>query len=311
VKNPTRRAALKATLNQDWGAYGIEPKYWSKIKDLCLAIAGHYPRAYPGQKTLAGELGWSVRTVKRYTGMAVAAGILAVKPNSGRSRGHGEFATNTYLLWYLHRGPQMAPGPGATGGPQSDTPKGVSPEGKKETSFPSSRRLELAKPPAVSQEENSEAVAMVGKWKDDPDNPENWMREQAIGEPDEPKAGAVLKLDPAVRLSRHFERQWKDVVLQRKREYRGVGWGDRGPSVGYLRGQMLDHLNYDHVESMIDTFTVAFCDDEVALRDGQTAWQCFVGWWGKAEVPDPAIKRADREYYERGMAAYRKMQSEG
>ena len=308
MRKTSRSRAIKATLTQDWGAYGIEPRYWSKIETLCLRIAQHYPTAFPGQKTLARELGWGVRTVKRYVGMAAAAGILDVIVHGGKLRPHGEFATNRYRLWYLHQGPSVAPGAGASGGPQSNTPIGVSLEGKN-TSCSSQRRKKMAIPKTESLEENSLAVggSMVSKWKDDQDNPDNWMREQAIGEPDEPQPGTSVRQDPAVKLSRHFEREWKRSLLRRKPEYRGVKWGDRGPSVGYLRSQMLDHLSPAHVESMIDTFVIAVTDDEVALRDGQTAWQCFVGWWGTVQVPDPALKEADREHYRRGMEAYRKM----
>jgi hypothetical protein len=308
----TRRAATdaaKATMALDLSQFPEIPKSLrAQIRAYLLWVAHRYPKAMGSQKDAAEYLGKSIPTIQRYQYLLERAGLLGVEVNSGLNRRQGAWRTNVYRLRYLNRPSSVMAETAIISEGQRDTPKGVSQERKKAS--PSSlKEGKMAK--HASPEENLEAVGMVSKWKDDPDNPENWMREQAIGEPDEPKAGAVLRQDPAVVLSKHFERQWKSTLLRRKPEYRGVKWGDRGPSVGYLRSQMLDHLGYDHVESMIDTFTVAFCDDEVALRDGQTAWQCFVGWWGTASVPDPAVRRAEQAEYNAAMAQYRKMFPEG
>jgi hypothetical protein len=310
TRPPTRSQALKATLIQDWGAYGVEPKHWSKIQALCLAIAGHYPHSKAGQESLSTDLGWSRRTVQRYVGMAVAAGILDVTPNSGMGGWHGHWRTNTYRLWYLHRAPRMAHGPDAMGVAQSDTPKGVSPKGEKEISSPSPRRKELAIPKTESLPENSEAVAMVGKWKDDQDNPDNWMREQAIGEPDEPQPGAVVSISPANRLARQFERQWISKVLKRQPIYRGTRIIDSGPAIGYLKAKMLTHLSADHVQAYVDEFMAVVADGTHEVRDGQSAWQSFTGWWGRVPVEDPATKQAKRDEFYGYLDQYRKMHPE-
>ena len=311
----TRRAALnaaKATMALDLSQFPEIPKgLHAQIRAYLLWVSHRYPNSMGSQRDAAEYLGKTIRTIQRYQALAERAGLLSVEVNAGLAtgpkNGHGYWRTNVYRLWYLHGATSVSSGRGDISDGQTLTPIGVRGEGENTSCSPQGgKTAKHASPP-----ENSEAVAMVGKWKDDPDNPENWMREQAIGEPDEPQPGVSLRRDPAVVLSKHFERQWKDGVLARKREYRGVKWGERGASVGYLRSQMLDHLNYDHVESMIDTFTVAFRDDEVALRDGQTAWQCFVGWWGTASVPDPAISRSKQAEYEAAVAQYRKMFPEG
>jgi len=103
---------------------------------------------------------------------------------------------------------------------------------------------------------------------------------------------------PQVRLAKHFEQHWNESMFKRK-EWRGVYRGiDLGPAIGYIKTKMLDAgFNEEHIALMIDEFYFDLLDPEtdVMMRDGQTCWQLFTGWWGRHPVEDPVPARKRRE----------------
>jgi hypothetical protein len=146
---------------------------------------------------------------------------------------------------------------------------------------------------------------MAGKWKDDPDNPDNWSREEAVfGErPEAPKV-TTLTTDPAVRLARRFEHHWINTALKADPSLRGMRVIDTGPAVGYLRSKMLKHMEPEWVEAYIETFCDEAGSGRVDFKEGQSAWSRFTGWWGTVEIDDPIRKREDAALARRMHEAY-------
>ena len=96
----------------------IPAKYWGNVRLPLLAIAEHYPTAYPNRVTLGAELGRSDTTVKRYIRMAVDAGLLVRRQRQGES---GQYRSNRYLLQYHRRGSWVILGPWVMGDPLTGT----------------------------------------------------------------------------------------------------------------------------------------------------------------------------------------------
>jgi hypothetical protein len=271
----------------------IPARLWPVIHSLLTEIARHYPHSFPGQQTLAQALGRSVPTIKRYLSMAVKAGLVEVTPNSGGKPYHGHWRTNSYQLRYLNRGSPVIPRPGITGEPQTSTPYGVDEKRRKEVAIPA---------------ESLEGTPMAWEKKRSPDDPAGWGDPYGA-DPDPELPATVVQIDPAVRLSRHFDDRWRTKVLPRRPELRGHQPSQRQRAAGYIRSAMLGSagLSPAHVERYIDTFMVAVINEEVDWHEGQLPFQRFTSWWGHNFVEDPAIREAQLAEGRAVMAEYDRM----
>lgn len=282
----------------------ISKLVWGRIKKLLAEIANHLPDPYPGMRRLAKRLGCSVGTVCTHVRLAEEAGLLTRESIGGVRDG-----MRYTLAWCSV--------PAFSSEHKEESPTGTRPPSSKEDSvvagrvrradFGSRRRNRYPGECCVCGghlfagqgflhgrlpvHEQCDTGAMASKWKDDPDNPDNWSREEAIGDRPEPPKVTQLKSDPAVRLARTFENLWISTALK-NRELQGMRVIDIGPAVGYLRAKMLTHMTPEHIEAYI----VAFVEDtragEVGFKEGQSAWSRFTGWWGTTEVPDPSVRQA-------------------
>ena len=129
-------------------------------------------------------------------------------------------------------------------------------------------------------------------------DPRTWGT--AFGEdPDEPlPTYSPPPAKPQARLAKHFEARWNEALVKRK-DWRGMYRGiDLGAAIGYIKSKMLDAgYNDEHITAMIDEFFADLLDPEgtLMMKDGQTCWQLFTGWWGRNQVPDPVPIRRQRE----------------
>jgi len=107
---------------------------------------------------------------------------------------------------------------------------------------------------------------------------------------------------PGTVLARQFDTLWYSEVIPHYPLWKSHRPSHRGPASGYIDTMFLKHgYTPEHVEAMFMAFFDDLADPHstLELRDGQTPWQLFTGWWGTTEVPDPAIDRARREENQR------------
>ena len=285
----------------------ISKLVWSRIKKLLGAIAEHLPHPYPGMRRLAKRLGCSPSTVSTHVRLAEEAGLLT-RTSRGGCRDGMDYVLTCAV-------------PACSSAHKEESPSGTRPPSSKEDSvvagrvrradFSGRRRNRYPGECCVCGghlfaqagflhgrlpvHEGCDTGAMGSKWKDDPDNPDNWSRGEAeFGE--RPEAPKVTKLvtDPAVRLARTFENLWISTALK-NHELQGMRVIDIGPAVGYLRKKMLTHMSPEHIEAYIEAFVEDTKNGEVAFKEGQSAWARFTGWWGTTEVPDPSIRKAQAD----------------
>ena len=141
-------------------------------------------------------------------------------------------------------------------------------------------------------------------------NPDDWGA--AIGEdPEAPLPGASTRPPkPQARLAKYFEERWNTDALGLHPEWRGVYRGiELGAAIGYIRRTFLDAgYSDEHVTAMID----GFFDDLInpycllEIKEGQTAFQLFTGWWGRNPVPDPRLARERQERHDSMVAQARR-----
>jgi hypothetical protein len=146
----------------------------------------------------------------------------------------------------------------------------------------------------------------------------DWEREHqqdlhgatAIGEnPEAPLPSLSTRpAQPQARVAKYFEGRWNGA-LKLHPEWRGENRGiELGPAIGYIQRTFFDAgYNEEHVELMIDCFFEELLNPTCALeiKERQTAWQRFTGWWGYNLVPDPVIERERRAENDRWVALAR------
>ena len=87
--------------------------------------------------------------------------------------------------------------------------------------------------------------------------------------------------DPARRLTVYFLDRWTDDKIR--------PLDSRGETAGYIRSTFLRPKGgrtwtEEEVRQMIDDFMVAVVRQDAVIKDGQSAWKCFTGWWGRRPV---------------------------
>ena len=138
----------------------------------------------------------------------------------------------------------------------------------------------------------------MSKFRDTYGDPASWGT--ALGEDPEAPLPTYTPppAKPAARLAKHFESRWNEALVKHK-DWRGMYRGiDLGPAIGYLTAKMLGAgYNDEHITAMIDAFFDDLGDPggTLMMREGQSAWQLFTGWWGRNPVPDPVPIRRKRE----------------
>jgi hypothetical protein len=93
--------------------------------------------------------------------------------------------------------------------------------------------------------------------------------------------------DPARRLTAYFADQWEIHGRDDVRPLEAIG-----EVTGYIRTTFLTpaagkRYTEDEVRAFIDQFMLAVVRRQVQMKEGQSAWRRFTGWWGRRkERPD-------------------------
>ena len=278
----------------------ITPTNWNRVKQLLWIIARRYPKAYPGQETLAKEMDLSVRTVQRLVRMAKDAKLLTVWADAGlKSRANSISKTNWYhITELLEHDDKMTSSNDdrmtfkETGGPKVPPVQQTAPSVQKTSSSaplggaPSSGRTTLPGMVPKAEKERTEALLP----------PERYIE------------GRSRSKDPdlARRVAGYFLDQWNDKVV-----FHYPGLRERR-AMESLR-QTMSYLNAtffyppggrqyteDEVRGLIDEFMEALYRSTANLKPTQSAFMCFCGWWGRDRSPDMPTDDA-RRYHEEAL----------
>lgn len=302
---------------------------WKAVKELLRELCHYLPDAHPGQRALAERLGTSQSVVQRLVVKAEEAGFIertdhvyGGKPRAGTSYRLTFVATRKVTQFATQSGSEKKSltssetgvgfAPAAPGRKRRDSralharqpnrfdgycavcshPVGAY-HGFLHGPHPVHRQCDSGVPDWPRLKEY-----LMTKHGDRYGDPSDWGT--AFGaDPEEPlPTHSPPPAKPQVRLAKHFEQHWNESMFKRK-EWRGVYRGiDLGPAIGYISTKMLDAgFNEEHIALMIDEFFVDLLTPEgtLMMRDGQTCWQLFTGWWGRNPVEDPVPIRKRRE----------------
>lgn len=92
--------------------------------------------------------------------------------------------------------------------------------------------------------------------------------------------------DPARRLVDYFLDQWADAVGLSAPLATVRGPESRGEMTGYVRATFIApsagrSYTEDEVRALIDDFVKAAVRGTAGIKQGQSAWRRFTGWWGR------------------------------
>ena len=320
---PAEARKLVAKLEQP---KGMHRPTWRKLQKLLRSLCRYLPDPYPGIRRLADECKLTRPTAQRLLCRAEELGLIARVPRQVP----GKYDSYTYRLLFLDSVS------GSVSGSTSDQVEHEEEDLRsslfttfRENPFrgrfgsPAARRPNkytgrchvcaeivwpgegyLHGPLPVHQ-----GCEVRGEWERD--QARDMHGSPAFGEdPEAPLPGASTRPSkPQARLAKHFEQRWNEDALGNYPHWRGVYRGiELGAAIGYLRRTFLDAgYNVEHVEVMID----AFFDDllnpycTLEIKEGQTAFQLFTGWWGRNPIPDPVIERERQAAHDRLVAQAR------
>ena len=271
----------------------LSARQWVGVKAFLEKIASWYPNAYPGQERLAREMGISVRAVQRYVRWAQEAKLLTVIPDQGVgvvSR------TNVYhITELLEHDDKLAatmttncrPIPGVTY---------VTPVSSREPTVQKTSSSE----PTVRL--GGDAAAQTRLEEVDKSRAE----EIAIGAGTRRAIKRPRAKDPDVsrRTTNYFLDQWEQRVIQEIPRLQNVRPHESlKQSMAYLNATFFRPsagrvYTEDEVRSYIDAFVASVRKSQTTIKQGQSAFMRFTGWWGRERDVLGTKGDTGRQYHE-------------
>ena len=277
---------------------------WTQVIALLYLIARHYPRCYLSQETMAEKMGWSVRGVKGYVAMAKRLGVIQVTPDAGTKRRGSHSYTNVY---HIMKAPDMGQSlPHAHGA--NFAPKGT--VGRTSLPFPQEA-------PTETELRSVSFVAGLGphgpvptkvpakKARVEDDDPVPFGARPPKPKKAKPSADeAKARADAAGYIQGRAARYWgldsDPDQARRLRRYFLNAWEEFGAAdmrvsestkevTGYIRSTFLSpaagrKYTPDEVKVFMDEFIALVYKQHLRMKQGQSAWQRFTGWWGRRPV---------------------------
>ena len=271
---------------------GVTSTQWARIEALLYLIARHYPRCFLSQETMAEKLRWPLRTVERYVGMAKAHSVIQVDADAGTKRRGGYRYTNVYHImqppsWRVRATANLAD-KGTVGRTSLPFPQEAPTERELRSLSSVAWRAApgpattVTKVPRLSAAEALAAAAERGRIKA------------------RPKAQDP---DPARRLVRYFLDQWELHGREDVRPLDSVGEARQ-----YLRNTFLSpaagrKYTEAEVRAFLDQFLTAVERRQVQMKQGQSAWRRFTGWWGRKDAPVDNVSVIEEYFRTKGETA--------
>jgi hypothetical protein len=115
-----------------------------------------------------------------------------------------------------------------------------------------------------------------------------------INAADDPVATTEIRSSPGSYLAYQFSAMWHGKVIRNVPEWKRHRCINIGAASGYIKSQFLDNgYSEEHIIAYFEEFFDTLMDPATGLdiKDGQTPWKLFCGWWGSVPVDDPRIER--------------------
>ena len=277
----------------------ISPRQWVGVKAFLYVVARGQPKMYWGQEKIAKHMGVTDRSVRRYITLACDAGLLTVWINAGTGRRGSPSKTSQYHLTELLVVPDKlsAAVPEQLSGKGSAEPDGSPDQATRDTPCPGLRPEH-----SVSAAASAAAASNLDGM---PKTPEDVPGFQKVKDaPRINRRPAAKDPDAARRLVNYFKNQWYEVVVQEiprfqyVRDIESLKAGMNYVNATWLRPEAGRVYTEDEVRQYIDQFVEAVYRHTVVIKPNQSAWQRFVGWWGRAEKVYRHDPGANRRFFE-------------
>ena len=292
-RGKTARRQAFAVVNAMKRPPNLSQRQWRCVFALMEYIARWYPHVYPGQARMARDLKVSVRTIKNWVRWAQDAGVLTVIPDAGV--GHSSRTNVYHITELLEHGATNAPSMGQRLPPIPTVTYVTAVTGREPPVQKTSSSV-----PAVRLGGDAAAqttVAVVDKSRAEE------IAERA-GDRRATKRPPSRQPDPARRLANHFLNEWENRVALEIPRLRKIRPAESIQQMtGYIRATFLIPAagrvyTEDEVRNYIDQFIEAIRRSSVAVKENQSAFMRFTGWWGR-EGKVHRIQPNAREYFER------------
>ena len=297
AKNSTRRAVV-GHIGGLQRPEGLSNCRWVMVQRYLLAVASYYPKPYPSQARLAEDVGCDVRSIQRYQVLCQELGLLHVTADAGvKGKRNTWSKTHRYHI----------PVPPKLSGAIPDNLSSKDPSGhyvtlQVDASLSSSpkKRFSARRPPV-----GSNVIQM--RRKEEPSSqvprkaPAPRKSAASLLTPGSDRRG-TKRVRPKERwqvLAEYFADGWRDLQAHRdNRDLRDVrDVESKGQCKSYINAHFADRTD-DEVRSMMDEFFRLVSQRQVLIKNGQSAWLCFTGAWGRKRsmIDHAATQKALREY---------------
>lgn len=240
----------------------ITPRQWLGVKQLLYAIAFHYPNPCPSQETLAKRRmgGLGIRTVQRYTQLALQAGLITVVPNSGMRTRNARSYTHSYHIKLAGLRPAKL-------AYKESTHTDVWLLSHRSSTKTCGDQAPNSAPPAPTEEEEN-LMAYADEVKRANEAPKLMKRKP-------------MTIRGAHGIVAYFDEQWWARVVHAYPHMRTVRVYESVPAaVSYIKTNF-KHRSDSEIREIVDEFMAAAVRESAGIKPGQSAWLRFTGWWGR------------------------------
>ena len=287
---------------------GVPNGQFRGVMTLLYILASHYPRACPGQRTLAMKAMVTERTIQRWTANAVEWGWLEVVPDAGVRSKWSLSYTNLYIVTpisALQHDDKLASSHADKLSSRHDdrmSSKHRSTSYSHENKNPSGENTSCSPP--------TEGLAFGQTTVEPMDKSRAEQIAAAAGDRRIERRPRQKEFNPSRLLANYFLDEWEGLCQEepRLREFRPAD--SVGQMVGYFRSTFLAPVagrvyTPDEVRAYIDLFIDAVHRSEVQVKAKQTAFMRFTGWWGRSpeKKRDPDVAR---RYFEENILTKQK-----
>lgn len=277
----------------------IPQRRWRGIMQLLWRLVWYYPNIYPSEMKLAMDLHVCERTIKSWVAWAKEAELLEVTPNAGVKRAGNPAKTNRYHITELPVARAVnAPALGAVNAHKPTGDTYVSPVCTQEPSVPSPSVKKPTVRAGRSAARTSVGSVTTGREK----KTSSELIADANGTGYKPKRQRSPDRDPGRRCANYFADQWLALVEEFPEFNSTRPWESKPATTGYvntvfLRPESGRRYTEVEVQAYIDGFIEGVRTGYTVIKNGQSAWMRFTGWWGREVGTAEAIFNDSADKY--------------
>jgi hypothetical protein len=273
---------------------GMTRVTWASVHLVLEVIAQSYPKAFPSQARISQRTGIPVRSVQRYIAAAVKADLLVVEADAGaKTSRRSPSKTNRY---YVKLAAVSDANLAHDKNMYSYGVHSVTPSPETSSLVPSSCSASgLAAPPPTKPPRST--VVSMRDWDEE--------RSRDVGPPAAPPLRSKHRVRPAAsdivsdidskrrkrkrpkappprsrQLAEYFAVIWEQMRQETGRHKNTRGLESIGQAQTYINAHFKERTDLE-VRKMMEEFVISVRKRDVMVKEGQSAWMCFTGAWGR------------------------------